>query len=173
MRYGRPHAPVEPWARVARGYELPRAIGAEYEDSNLAVGLLGHALSVRGGKGYEELLQERILAPLGMRETGIGLPPALKARLAQGHTAAGRPTPCLDFTALAGAGAIRSTAPDMLRFLAANLPEAAANLTPVLATTHEPRNEAMTLPLVSSLGTCSLTEDGLPAQYREQKDQSR
>jgi len=143
---GNPYADYSPakMLEFLAGYQLPRAVGAEFEYSNLAVGLLGHALSVRSGKSYEDLLRERILAPLGMTDTGIDLPPALKARVAQGHTAAGTPTPNWDFTALAGAGAIRSTALDMLRFLAANLPGAATRLSPALQMTHEPRNEAMT-----------------------------
>jgi CubicO group peptidase (beta-lactamase class C family) len=142
---GNPYADYSPdrMLEFLAGYELHRTVGAEFEYSNLAVGLLGYALSVRAGKSYEELLRERILVPLGMTDTGIDLPPALEVRLAQGHTAAGTPTPNWDFTALAGAGAIRSTALDMLRFLAASLPGAATPLSAALDLTHQPRNQAM------------------------------
>jgi CubicO group peptidase (beta-lactamase class C family) len=43
------------------------------------------------------------------------------ARLAVGHTRRGRPVPRFELPALAGAGALRSTASDMLRFLEAYL----------------------------------------------------
>jgi CubicO group peptidase (beta-lactamase class C family) len=45
------------------GYELTRDIGSRYEYSNLGVGLLGHALALRAGKSYEDLVTERILRP--------------------------------------------------------------------------------------------------------------
>ena len=45
----------------------------------------------------------------------------MRAHLAPGHAAAGRPAKNWDFDALAGAGAIRSTADDMLRYLKANM----------------------------------------------------
>ena len=103
------------------GYELPRDPGETYEYSNLGVGLLGHALALKAGMSYEELVRRRILTPLGMRETAMALSPALRARLAPGHDAGGEVVPNWDLPTLAGAGALRSTAQDMLTFLAANV----------------------------------------------------
>jgi CubicO group peptidase (beta-lactamase class C family) len=103
------------------GYELPREPGEKYEYSNLGSGLLGHVLARRAGKSYEDLLRERILDPLGMKDTAITLTPAMRARLAPGHDAAGAAVSGWDFPVLAGAGALRSTANDLLKFLAANL----------------------------------------------------
>ena len=102
-------------------YELPRDPGETYEYSNLGVGLLGHALALKAGVSYEELVRRRVLAPLGMRETAITLTPALKARVAPGHDAEGHVVPNWDLPTLAGAGALRATAQDMLTYLAANL----------------------------------------------------
>ncbi|HMG19456.1 MAG TPA: serine hydrolase, partial [Gemmatimonadales bacterium] len=102
-------------------YELPRDPGQTYEYSNLGVGLLGHALALKAGMSYEELVRRRILSPLGMRETAITLTPALRARVAPGHDGEGHVVPNWDLPTLAGAGALRSTAQDMLTFLAANL----------------------------------------------------
>jgi hypothetical protein len=59
-----------------------------------------------------------------MTSTGFALAPALASRLASPHSSAFRlaPTPAWDFTeAFAGAGALRSTANDLLTFLSANL----------------------------------------------------
>ena len=123
------------------GYELTRDIGMQYEYSNLGVGLLGHALALRAGKSYENLVTERILRPLGMSDTRIVLSPGMKARLAPGHSAAGGVAANWDLPTLAGAGALRSTANDMLKFLAANLDSSSAPLGRVLATTHLARRD--------------------------------
>jgi len=112
---------VEQMYAFLSSYELPRDPGATYEYSNLGVGLLGHALALKAGTSYEELVRRRVLGPLGMRETAITLSPALRARVASGHDAEGHVVPSWDLPTLAGAGALRSTAQDMLKFLAANL----------------------------------------------------
>jgi len=103
------------------GYALPRDIGEKYEYSNVGAGLLGQALARRAGQDYEALVRGRITRPLGLKDTAITLSPALKARLAVGHTPTLQPTPNWDLPTLAGAGALRSTANDMLTFLAAEL----------------------------------------------------
>ena len=102
-------------------HELRRDIGARAEYSNVGVGLLGHALTLRADTSYEALIKTRILAPLGMTSTVIAIPDGLRDRLAPGHDPGGRRVANWDVTALAGAGALRSTADDMLTFLAANL----------------------------------------------------
>lgn len=102
-------------------HKLTRDIGEKYEYSNLAVGLLGHALALKAGMSYEELVRRRILEPLGMTSSSITLSEAQKAHLAPGHDAALKPVKNWDLNALQGAGALRSTANDMLKFLAANL----------------------------------------------------
>jgi CubicO group peptidase (beta-lactamase class C family) len=99
-------------------YTLTRAPGASYEYSNLGAGLLGFALARRAGTPYEDLVRRRVLEPLGMTGTMITLTEAARARLAHG-SADGRPAGSWDFDALAGAGALRSTAADMTTFLAA------------------------------------------------------
>ncbi|HLJ45175.1 MAG TPA: serine hydrolase [Bryobacteraceae bacterium] len=103
------------------GYTLTRDPGEKYEYSNLAVGLLGHALALKAGMSYEQLVRRRILEPLGMTSTSITLSESEKARLAPGYNDVLKPVKNWDLDALAGAGALRSTANDMLKFLAANL----------------------------------------------------
>lgn len=92
-----------------------------FEYSNFGMGLLAHVLERVTGKDYESLVSEKILVPLGMDGTGIALSPALQAKLAQGHTAKGAPTPAWRFAALAGAGAINSSVQDMVRFVQASV----------------------------------------------------
>jgi CubicO group peptidase (beta-lactamase class C family) len=120
--------------------ELTRDIGDQYEYSNLGMGLLGHALALRGGKSYEELVTERILRPLHMNDTVITLTGPLRARLAIGHDAAGKAVANWDIPTLAGAGALRSTLDDMLRFLQANLDSDKAGVPALLHTAHVARH---------------------------------
>jgi D-alanyl-D-alanine-carboxypeptidase/D-alanyl-D-alanine-endopeptidase len=120
-------------------YSLPRGIGAQYEYSNLGMGLLGHALSVRAGKDYESLVTERVLAPLGMRDTRIALTPGMRSRLAPGHDGGGQAQGLWDLPAIAGAGALRSTVSDMLKYVRANADSTSKPLGSVLALTHATR----------------------------------
>ena len=103
------------------GYQLPRDPGAKFEYSNLGVGLLGHTLALREGKSYEEMERERVWQPLGMTNTAIVLTPWMKQHLALGHDERGGVVANWDLPTLAGAGAIRSTTVDMLKFIDANL----------------------------------------------------
>lgn len=99
------------------GHTLTRAPGAAYEYSNLAYGLLGTAMATQANMSYEELLQARIFRPLGMVSTFTAGTPALRARLAPGHLVDGKPAANWDFQAIAGAGAVRSSARDMIAYM--------------------------------------------------------
>ena len=122
------------------GYTLPRDPGASYEYSNLGFGLLGTALAANARADYRTLLRQTILAPLGMNDTDTVTTPALAARMAPGHDMAGHPQPNWDLTALAGAGAIRSTANDMLKYLRANMGEPSP-LAAAMTLAHAPRSD--------------------------------
>lgn len=102
-------------------YQLPRDAGSKYEYSNLGAGLLGHLLTRRAGVDYETLVRTKITGPLGMTSTVVTLTEPLKGRVAPGHNAQRERVANWDIPTLAGAGALRSTANDLLVFLAANL----------------------------------------------------
>jgi CubicO group peptidase (beta-lactamase class C family) len=112
------YGPPELYAFLS-GYDLPRDPGAQWEYSNLGAGLLGHVLARHAGTSYEALLRTRILEPLGLDDTTITLSPDQRARAAQGYDMVLSPAGLWSFDALAGAGAIRSTADDVLTFAAA------------------------------------------------------
>jgi D-alanyl-D-alanine-carboxypeptidase/D-alanyl-D-alanine-endopeptidase len=114
-------------------YELTRDIGAQYEYSNLGGGLLGHALALRAHQDYESLVRSRITGPLDMKDTGIALSPGMKARLAAGYDGQLNRAANWDLPTLAGAGALRSTANDLLTFLGANLGYTKTALAPAMA----------------------------------------
>ncbi len=102
-------------------YQLPRDIGSKFEYSNLGFGLLGYLLARAAHSDYATLVARHVTGPLGMRDTVIALSPDQQARFAKGHDAYMRPTRPWTLPTLAGAGAIRSTADDMLTFVAAVL----------------------------------------------------
>ena len=133
---------VEQMYAFLSDYSLPRDIGAEYEYSNLGAGLLGHILARKAGTNYEALVLERICQPLGMTNTMITLPAALKKRLAAGHNESGEPVKNWDLPVFAGAGALRSTANDLLKFLAANLEVVPSKLSPAMRLAQQPRHAA-------------------------------
>ncbi|HEX9422620.1 MAG TPA: serine hydrolase [Pyrinomonadaceae bacterium] len=132
---------VEQMYAFISGYTLTRDIGAKYEYSNLGAGLLGHILALRAGTDYETLVRTRISKPLKMDSTSIKLTPEMQARLATGHDATRRPNANWDLPTLAGAGALRSTANDMLKFVAANLGLKKSPLLAAMRRTHQSQHD--------------------------------
>jgi CubicO group peptidase (beta-lactamase class C family) len=116
---------------------FPPGSGVAY--SNFGTGLLGHALGLKAGKPFDELLTERVLRPLGMTDTAVSLTDDQTARMAQGHDEKGKPTSNWTTPALGGAGALRSTVAEMLVYLRANLHPADTPLRDALETCHTPR----------------------------------
>jgi CubicO group peptidase (beta-lactamase class C family) len=100
---------------------LRKPADAAFLYSNLGVGLLGQALANRAQMSYPDLVKAEITGPLGMRDTVVSLSPEQQARFLEGRNADGHPVRSWDLDALAGAGALRSTAGDMLTYLGANL----------------------------------------------------
>ena len=135
------YTPAQLYQFLSR-YALPRDIGAQYEYSNLGAGLLGFALARQAGGDYEGLLVKRICEPLGMKETRLAMTAAMKARLAKGHYVDGRPAPNWDLGTLAGAGGIRSTVNDMMKFVAANMSPPKTELGRAMELAQTPRHEA-------------------------------
>lgn len=94
---------------------LRHSPGSRVHYSNFGGGLLGHVLArAAGGAGgdYAALLAERVTGPLGLTDTDCDPNrPQLK-----GHWH-GRPRPALLMPGLTAAGAVRSSARDLLRVL--------------------------------------------------------
>ena len=126
---------------------LAKPIGT-YGYSNLGMGLLGHVLGRAAKSDYATLVRERITGPLGMTVTAFDVPPALAERAAQGHDtegAAPSPVPAWTWTrasALTAAGGLRSTAREMLRYLAANAGLVETRLAGPMAEAQRERAEA-------------------------------
>ncbi len=121
-----------------RGVAKPRA--AKFVYSNVGFGILGQALSNRAGIDYPNLVRDEVTGPLGMRDTGVSLSPEQRSRIIQGYDAAHLPVRMWDMDAMAGAGAIRSTASDMIAYLDAQLhPEKFGALQAALVESHQLR----------------------------------
>lgn len=120
--------------RLLNTYELPRDPGAEWSYSNLGVGLLGVALSRRAGVDLETLVRQRITGPLKMPATTLDVAAIPKARLATGHDADLRPVPPFAMgPAVAAAGAVRSSADEMLNLLEAEMNYRRSPLAPAMS----------------------------------------
>jgi len=116
-----------------KGYTPKAKKKRKVDYSNLGVGLLGHILAQVDGVSYEEMVSNRIFQPLEMDNSMIEI---AAGKMVQGHDGIGKPTSQWDLPTFAGAGAIRSTTTDMMKYLMANL----SNKKPY-ADTHPPRKE--------------------------------
>lgn len=117
--------------------------GTKANYSDFGMGILGHILSIRAGVPYAQLVKDRILSVLGMDSTGIAmnstaiiLSDSLKSRLAKGHI--GGKEVNLEFVpeAIQGAGALHSTANDLLKYLAANMGLIHTSINDIIQETH-------------------------------------
>lgn len=104
-----------------RRFQPTRAPGEKYEYSNLAVAVMGRALARQAGLEYEALLTQRVLQPLGLTSTAITTPRAWGKRLARGHGPYLFVVDTPEMMAMPASGSLRSTADDLLRFVAAYL----------------------------------------------------
>ena len=153
-----------------RGYDLAREPGNEFVYSNLGMGLLGLALSHKKGTTYEALVTSLICEPVDMNDTVITLSAEQRSRLAQGYR--GHSTVgflCIPFRAqhwdfrecFAGAGALRSTANDLLKFMAVNLGCVDTPLLPIFEETHAARHK-IDGEVSIGMGWLLLQEEGFP-----------
>jgi serine-type D-Ala-D-Ala carboxypeptidase/endopeptidase len=86
--------------------------------SNYGFDLLGAALANAGGKPYANLLTERVLDAVGMKDTVFNLRPGDESRAMQGHNFDGSPMPAAHTpSSIECAGGLHTTANDMARWM--------------------------------------------------------
>lgn len=135
---------------------IAKSADAGFLYSNLGFGLLGQALANAAKTSYPDLLRQEVTAPLKMKDTTVSLSPEQQKRFLEGHTTGPsyKTAHPWDLDAMAGAGAIRSCANDMLTYLEANLHpneaaqpgegiQNAATLASAIQMSHELRADAM------------------------------
>ena len=120
-------------------YSFPKKAGEKFKYSNVGFGLLGHALALQTETAYEQLVLDRICTPLHMKDTRIRMSPAQSSRHARGHNSTGQKIPTRELPVVYwGAGALRTTLNDMLKFLQANMVPDQSRLGQAISLTHKP-----------------------------------
>lgn len=122
-----------------QGWPLTRRDDAPYAYSNLGAGLLGWILARANEMDYDAMVEQFVCRPLYLRDTTVALAAEQRSRLAQGHSADGQAAPNWDFDTLAGAGAIRSTTHDLIKFARAQLHPRSTSLSEPILLTQQPR----------------------------------
>jgi serine-type D-Ala-D-Ala carboxypeptidase/endopeptidase len=132
--------------RFIAAQTLQQDIGSTWDYSNLDYWLLQEAIATRGRADFEQLLQQRVIAPLGLRSTTLALPPQLQARVAIGHDAVMQPTRPIAssplFSLMPAAGSMLSTANDLLKFLGVAMGYEESKLAPTMAKLLQTRRPA-------------------------------
>jgi CubicO group peptidase (beta-lactamase class C family) len=131
------YGPADMYAFLS-AYVPAKPVPQPADYSNFGMGLLGHILERIHGKSYAELVAERITGPLGMKDTVIELDPGQQARFAVPHDGPAVVKPWR-VTGLAGAGAVRSTAADLARFVQALMTPDASPLGAAWVVARQPR----------------------------------
>ena len=101
------------------GGKATRKRDERYEYSNLGFGLLGYVLGRAAGSSYPDLLQKRVLTPLGLTASWLDVPRSEEARYSHGHYIDGdtlKRARYWRFNVLAGAGALVVSARDIGRY---------------------------------------------------------
>lgn len=122
---------IAEYLKTAKQYGKP----GKFEYSNLGMGLLGHIMEWKTGKTLDALMKAHIFDPLDMHTTGFSVSDEDMHLFVDAHDPKGKPTPHWDFPILGGAGGIRSTPSDMIKFLRANL-EGDTSISDQLIGTH-------------------------------------
>jgi D-alanyl-D-alanine-carboxypeptidase/D-alanyl-D-alanine-endopeptidase len=116
------------------GYNLTRDIGSAWDYSNVGYWILSEALASRGRTSCENLVRQRIIAPLKLTGTDFSVSPKMKENQAIGHDAALQPSPDVSalgiYSIMPAAGGLYSTANDLLTLLGAAMDYDHSPLTP-------------------------------------------
>lgn len=121
-------------------------VGSRWVYSNLDYWLLQEVIAARAGSDFAQVLQSRVLTPLGLRNTAAAWSPQLKAQAAAGHDAVLQPAPDIAslpvFNLMPGAGSMVSTANDLLKFLSMVMGYENTKLAPSMAALLQTRRPA-------------------------------
>ena len=110
----------------------------KYLYSNLAYLVLENAIENKTEKSYESLMNEKIWGTLGMNDSYFTVPDAKRDRLVTPYRS-GEHVEELDMGEFPAGGGIKTTAKEMIRFIAAQLGIHSTTLDPALKLTHEER----------------------------------
>ncbi|MEO8592615.1 MAG: serine hydrolase domain-containing protein [Candidatus Solibacter sp.] len=118
-----PNSRAELIATSAQRMNLIFQPGTAWSYTNFGIGVLGRIIEVASGKSFDDFMAERILSPLGMKDTSFDVPAAKAGRVATVYTTEnGKLTP-LDRSQIRSGGisspdsGLLTTAADLARFL--------------------------------------------------------
>ncbi|WP_245583658.1 serine hydrolase [Salinimicrobium xinjiangense] len=113
-----PFTPVE-FVKTFADSTLQFSPGEKFSYNNSGYFLLGHIIEEVTGKSYEQVLQERILDPLDMKDTGYDHHATILKNRAAGYEKRGNDyinAPYLDMSIPYAAGSLYSTAEDLYKW---------------------------------------------------------
>lgn len=110
-----------------------------YAYSHLNYALLEMAIESSQKNSFDQLLTDKILTPINLKDTKIELSNPQKERLATGYTTSGQSTPPWSFQSFKASEGLKSTASDLIKFAEAHMGERNSKLTQAFYTTHEGR----------------------------------
>lgn len=101
---------------LVRDYgHLVAPVGERYEYSNLAMGILAEIVARRSKREFGEFLRERVLQPLGMKDSFFDTDLSRRAEMAKRYADDGQALPFY-LTATPGSGELYASAHDLARF---------------------------------------------------------
>lgn len=107
---------------ILSNYHLQKEPMSEYKYSNLGIGIMGYILQNVYSAQYEDLLKEKILAPLKMNSTYLILPPEKEKLLATGHDSKNKIVPFeRSIDLLFAAASLKSSIADMAKYMNAQM----------------------------------------------------
>jgi CubicO group peptidase (beta-lactamase class C family) len=125
--------------RYLKKFSLDYTPGQSWDYNNSAYGLLGEMLAYQTNSPWEEVVQQNIFNPLGMKSSYFRVPKTELDRFIEGITIKGKRAKAWDMDFINPAGTIESTLNDMLRYASAQLKAPGEELS-FLALTHDPLN---------------------------------
>jgi CubicO group peptidase (beta-lactamase class C family) len=114
--------------------------------SNYAVGLAGYIVERVSGMPFEDYIERKVFAPLGMMHATFRqpLPVALAPFMSKGYAKASADPEPYEYVTLAPAGSVAVSAADMAKFMIAHLDQGAGLMQPATAQLmHDPAHVAV------------------------------
>ena len=106
----------EELVEIAAAYEPPFCPGAAWAYTNTGYVMLGRIVEAVEGRPFGEVLDARVLEPLGLRHTTVRRPDVPLPGVVRGHAGGVPVADALDYATPYAAGALASTAGDLVRF---------------------------------------------------------
>ncbi len=138
--------------KSAAAYEVTQDAGKTYLYSSAGYQLLAMAVADVEHTDFETVLKSHIFGPLKMTGTHFAASLEEKDKISAGYDPHLQPVPHERLPTLPGSGGLRSTANDLLNFLAANLGLAPSPLAPAMADMIKTQRQTQYLELKAAVG---------------------